>query len=384
MLEHAKSFDGLLSLIPAKHYYGKDNSEQWKKKKQTKEQTAAAQRAKLDPDSLKSAKDVMDERARKRKLEKKVEAVDEILVTDIALKEVSKHVLKQKISSNAKKQKKIIADDGPQLVADAHKHIKVPADPDLLRSRLALRIEALRAARKADGPDGRPARNRQELLEARRKKEELRRAHKKELRLKAKADEEAQRHSAFISARSTDSSIESSAADPIDNSLTFSRVSFADGQQMTDDLNSFKAIPRKRGPQDIATSLLVSEKKRQKLAGLDEKKRIDIEEKELWLNAKKRVHGEKLRNNTTLLKKTLKRKEKAKKKSESEWTERIEGVAKRQALRQKKREENLKQRRESKAVKGKGGAKKKSVKSKKVKVKSRPGFEGSFISGKRK
>ncbi|KHJ33533.1 putative constituent of 66s pre-ribosomal particles [Erysiphe necator] len=384
LLEHAKSFDGLLSLIPAKHYYGKDNSEQWKKKKQTKEQTAAAQRAKLDPDSLKSAKDVMDERARKRKLEKKVEAVDEILVTDIALKEVSKHVLKQKISSNAKKQKKIIADDGPQLVADAHKHIKVPADPDLLRSRLALRIEALRAARKADGPDGRPARNRQELLEARRKKEELRRAHKKELRLKAKADEEAQRHSAFISARSTDSSIESSAADPIDNSLTFSRVSFADGQQMTDDLNSFKAIPRKRGPQDIATSLLVSEKKRQKLAGLDEKKRIDIEEKELWLNAKKRVHGEKLRNNTTLLKKTLKRKEKAKKKSESEWTERIEGVAKRQALRQKKREENLKQRRESKAVKGKGGAKKKSVKSKKVKVKSRPGFEGSFISGKRK
>ncbi|KAI6245692.1 Ribosomal RNA-processing protein 14 [Erysiphe necator] len=358
--------------------------EQWKKKKQTKEQTAAAQRAKLDPDSLKSAKDVMDERARKRKLEKKVEAVDEILVTDIALKEVSKHVLKQKISSNAKKQKKIIADDGPQLVADAHKHIKVPADPDLLRSRLALRIEALRAARKADGPDGRPARNRQELLEARRKKEELRRAHKKELRLKAKADEEAQRHSAFISARSTDSSIESSAADPIDNSLTFSRVSFADGQQMTDDLNSFKAIPRKRGPQDIATSLLVSEKKRQKLAGLDEKKRIDIEEKELWLNAKKRVHGEKLRNNTTLLKKTLKRKEKAKKKSESEWTERIEGVAKRQALRQKKREENLKQRRESKAIKGKGGAKKKSVKSKKVKVKSRPGFEGSFISGKRK
>lgn len=384
LLEHAKSFDGLLSLIPAKHYYGKDNSEQWKKKKQTKEQTAAAQRAKLDPDSLKSAKDVMDERARKRKLEKKVEAVDEILVTDIALKEVSKHVLKQKISSNAKKQKKIIADDGPQLVADAHKHIKVPADPDLLRSRLALRIEALRAARKADGPDGRPARNRQELLEARRKKEELRRAHKKELRLKAKADEEAQRHSAFISARSTDSSIESSAADPIDNSLTFSRVSFADGQQMTDDLNSFKAIPRKRGPQDIATSLLVSEKKRQKLAGLDEKKRIDIEEKELWLNAKKRVHGEKLRNNTTLLKKTLKRKEKAKKKSESEWTERIEGVAKRQALRQKKREENLKQRRESKAIKGKGGAKKKSVKSKKVKVKSRPGFEGSFISGKRK
>ena len=51
-------------------------------------------------------------------------------------------------------------------------------------------------------------------------------------------------------------------------------------------------------------------------------------------------------------------------------------------MKQKKREENLKKRRDEKGGKGKG--KGKSVKSKKPKVKSRPGFEGSFGSGKRK
>ncbi|POS85424.1 SURF6-domain-containing protein, partial [Erysiphe pulchra] len=337
LLEHAKSFDGLLSLIPAKHYYGKDNSDQWKKKKQTKEQTAAAQRAKLDPDSVKSAKDVMDERARKRKLENMVEAVNETSVTDGAQRELPKQGLKQNLTSNVKKQKKNNLLEDPQLAIESPKQIKVPIDPDLLRSRLASRIEALRAARKADGPDGRPARNRQELLEARRKKEEQRRAHKKEFRIKAKAEEEARRLAAIISARnSNESSIESAIIDPVDQNLSFSRVSFADGQQLTDDLSSLKILHRKRGPQDIATSLLINEKKRQKLNGLDEKKRTEIEVKDLWLNAKKRVHGEKLRNNTTLLKKTLKRKEKAKKKSETEWTERTEGVAKRQAMRQKK------------------------------------------------
>lgn len=40
----------------------------------------------------------------------------------------------------------------------------------LLQQRRAARIEALRTARKANGLNGKPARNRQELLEARRLK----------------------------------------------------------------------------------------------------------------------------------------------------------------------------------------------------------------------
>ncbi|KAG4416185.1 hypothetical protein IFR04_010704 [Cadophora malorum] len=511
---HAESFDGLLSLIPADIYYGKDNSDQWKKRKQTKEQAAAARRAKLDPDSAtsKTAKDVMDERARKRKLAE----LEELVGSDVegVEKEQPKEGLKLAQDKKAKKQKTtnetsaeasaeeskaerkaaklekqklkagkkaekrkekksvtkqklqeksgkksegqkadieivadIDADDEPEVdekVADeeqgsvddavddeelpgdeighfeadgleeqnesvspspsppsptfdnptepsantstssvippatAPKHIKLPTDPELLRSRLAARIEALRAARKADGPDGRPARNRQELLEARRKKEEQRKAHKKELRLKAKIEEDAKREAALASARdSPASSMMSPIIHSPEHNFSFGRVAFADGQELSEDLTALKNAPKKRGPQDAASALKATEKNRLRLAGLDETKRADIEEKDLWLNAKKRAHGEKVRDDTSLLKKTLKRKEKSKKKSEKEWSERKEGVAKSQAMKQKKREENLQKRRDGKGVKSKG-SKGKSVKGKKPKVKSRPGFEGSF------
>lgn len=265
--------------------------------------------------------------------------------------------------------------------AKAPKHIKMPTDPELLRSRLAARIEALRAQRKADGPNGQPARNRQELMEARRKKEEQRRAHKKELRMKAKIEEDARREEALASARdSPASSMMSPALHTADNhNFSFGRVAFADGQTLSADLSSLHDAPKRKGPQDPATALQASEKKRLRLAGLDDTKRADIEEKDMWLHAKQRAHGEKVRDDTSLLKKTLKRKEKAKKKSEKEWTERKEGVAKSQSMKQKKREENLRKRKEEKGPK-KGG-KGKSVKSKKTKPKSRPGFEGSFASG---
>jgi len=271
--------------------------------------------------------------------------------------------------------------------ATAPKHIKLPTDPELLKARLAARIEALRALRKADGPNGAPARNRQELMEARRKKEEQRRAHKKELRLKAKAEEEARREEALASARDSPASSMLSPAihnSSSENNFSFNRVSFSDGATLATDLSSLHSAPKHKGPRDPGTALIASEKKRLRLAGLDDAKRADIEEKDLWQSAKKRVHGEKVRDDTSLLKKTLKRKEKAKKKSEKEWAERKEGVAKGQALRQKKREENLRKRREEKSVKGgkwKGGKSSAGKNKGKLKVKSRPGFEGSFSSG---
>ncbi|CAG8972864.1 hypothetical protein HYALB_00001283 [Hymenoscyphus albidus] len=506
--EHAESFDGLLSLIPAKHYYGEDNSDQWKKKKQTKQQAAAARRAKLDPDSdkLKSAKDIMDEGLRKRKLaEAELEADDESemegvekeqpkqglmvaqekkqkkqkISTDLESKDdissaeakfaaAAEKQEKQRLKQERKKEKKakkaekvdqkkekakvseskIAAEpvlnqanaeeagdvdveeavDGeivgfeaegledkaetenastssspgsqspifdsnskpPSTTntstsstippATAPKHIKLPTDPELLRARLAARIEALRAARKADGPDGTPARNRQELMESRRKKEEQRRAHKKELRMKAKMEEDEQREAALASARESPASsmMSPSVYSPPQN-FSFGRVAFADGQQLGDDLTTTHA-PKKKGPQDPATALQATENKRLRLAGLDEKKRADIEEKDLWLKAKKRAHGEKVRDDTSLLKKTLKRKEKMKKKSEKEWNERKEGVAKSQAMKQKKREENLQKRKDGKGTKG-GKVKSKGGK---PKVRSRPGFEGGGFGGSKK
>lgn len=164
--------------------------------------------------------------------------------------------------------------------ATAPKHIKLPTDPELLRSRLAARIEALRAARKADGPDGAPARNRQELMEARRKKEDQRRAHKKELRLKAKMEDDARREAALASARdSPASSMMSPIIHSPEHNFSFGRVSFGDGQQLSDNLTSLLNAPKQKGPQDPASALQASEKKRLRMAGLDDEKRADIEEK---------------------------------------------------------------------------------------------------------
>ena len=50
---------------------------------------------------------------------------------------------------------------------------------------------------------------------------------------------------------------------------------------------------------------------------MDKAKCKDIEDKDMWLNAKKRIYGDKLKDDTSLLK-TLKRQEKAKSKSEAE------------------------------------------------------------------
>jgi hypothetical protein len=79
------------------------SQDQWKKKKQTKEQAAAARKAKLDPDSAKTAKDIMDERARKRKLEE----LEDFGGSDVegVQRELPKEGLKQPQNKKAKKQK---------------------------------------------------------------------------------------------------------------------------------------------------------------------------------------------------------------------------------------------------------------------------------------
>jgi hypothetical protein len=241
------------------------------------------------------------------------------------------------------------------------------------KDRLEARLAELRAARKADGPNGRPARNRQELLEMRRKKEEERRAQKKEQRRKAK-EEEARKQEEEIARRFSpggSGSLLASPRSPMEpsNNFSFGRVAFGDGAQADASLTTIMEQRHHKGPVDPATALKAAQSKKSRLSGFDEAKRAEIEEKDMWLNAKKRAHGERVRDDTSLLKKALKRQESAKKKSEKEWQGRLEGVAKGQEIRQRKREDNLRKRKEEKGSKGKKN------KSKKVK---RPGFEGSF------
>lgn len=267
--------------------------------------------------------------------------------------------------------------DAPSQTKPTLKSLKTT--PDELRQRLQKRLDELRAARRADGLNGQPARTRQELIEARRLKAEERKQHKKELRRKAKEeeqqkkDEEMQRRfspggsgSLLASPRSPAESISSNS-----NNYAFGRIAFPDGQHVDPTLSRLLDDKSKQGPRDPAAALKLAEAKKTRLAGFDEDKRAELEEKDMWLNAKKRAHGDRVRDDTSLLKKALKRKETAKKKSEREWQERIEGVAKGKEIRQQKRDENLRKRKEGR---GSGGGKKPG----KGKPKGRPGFEGSF------
>ncbi|KAK1724796.1 hypothetical protein CaCOL14_002259 [Colletotrichum acutatum] len=577
--EHSKAFDGLLSLIPAKMYYGEDNSEQWKRTKQTKAEAKAAKTAKLDPDSElnRNAKEVMDERAarNKRKLEamqeeedkedeepipgvqrelpgqglrmnkdyKKqktadlpIDTIDDANPAEMSQNQLMRMAKKEaklekratkkakkaekkaakleasggdaaaaadadadaeapeakefskpaatkaakspaaaKKESSKKQQKKAESKDAKPVSNDHDrdvdkdededeeyetvdesddeaepatksksksadlnpldlsglaqqqkatessgasasasptfdtaaatastttstsstvppsekpKHIKLPADTSALRARLAARIEALRAARKADGPDGKPIRTRQELIEARRFKQAQRKEHKKELRTKAKLEEDARREETLASnSPSVMSPRVGLGGDDGDEpaNFAFGRVAFEDGTKLSHDLSHALNTHKKRGPSDPKTALIKIQNQKKRLAALDKEKQADIAEKEQWLIARKRAEGERVRDDEQALKRAVKRKEQTKKKSEKAWKERSDGVAKSIREKQKKREDNLKKRKDDKLAHklgrksgkkvGGGGAKK---------TKARPGFEGSFGGGKKK
>ncbi|MCJ1311012.1 hypothetical protein MMC25_004682 [Agyrium rufum] len=276
-----------------------------------------------------------------------------------------------------------------------------------LHARLQARIQNLRAARHAPASgDPSAPRSRQELIEARRLKEEQRRAHKKELRRLAREKELQQRD--LTLARGSPlvlSASASGAASPAhENNFSFSRIAFpagksglsglsgGGGDDDNDDNNDHDnpdggppSKPRKKGPCDPRTALLAHQARESRLAGLDDAKKAEIEEKDAWFSAKKRAQGEKVRDDGKLLAKAVKRVEQKKRKSEREWKDREEKVKTGIEKRQSTRETNLRKRREEKgggkkggAGKGKGGKKGGGDGAKKGAKKTRPGFEGSF------
>jgi len=168
-----------------------------------------------------------------------------------------------------------------------------------------------------------------------------------------------------------------------ENSFSFGRIAFDDGARVDEKLGGLVDAKARKGTSDVKSALDAATKKKERLSGMDPEKRKDIEEKDRWLTARKKVQGEKVRDDANLLKKTLKRKEKLKGKSEKAWDGIIEGVRAGKEMRQKKRDENLKKRKEEKGNKGgkKSGAKGGSKGGKKPAPKKRAGFEGTAKSG---
>ncbi|KAL9064777.1 MAG: hypothetical protein Q9157_007707, partial [Trypethelium eluteriae] len=191
------------------------------------------------------------------------------------------------------------ASDAPsdQSTFDKPKRKKLPSgseiNTELLRARLKTRIDALRAARKADGPDGQPARNRQELLEQRRRKEEERRQRKKEMRKQQKEAEEAAAAAQSSSQGKASAAKNQTPGKEPETNFSYGNIRFDDGARLDPSLSTLLPNPtatKKKGPSDPKTALTAAQNKASRLAGLDAATRADIDEKDSWLNARKRVH----------------------------------------------------------------------------------------------
>lgn len=259
-----------------------------------------------------------------------------------------------------------------EQVRPARQPTQNEAERTAARQRLQNQISRFRSQRKADA---RPVRSRAELLEQRRRTEAERKAAKKEQRRKQKEEESRLQDEEMAKRFSPggSGSLLASPRSPIVDSgtnetFTFGRIAFEDGTYL--DPNTLSAVEKKRhkGASDPASALQAAQAKKERIAGLDSDKKREIEEKDMWLNARKRAQGERVKDDTSLLKKALKRQEKQKQRSERDWDQRTEGVRASQEAKQRKRSENLQKRKDEKLSKKKG-----------AKVK-RPGFEGSFRS----
>lgn len=405
MKTHSSAFDGLLSLIPAKYYYDDATQDQWQQKKKTKAEAAQDKRAKMDPENAAladsynnggaSAKDVMDNKAKTAKKASVPKATtpsdheeDEVMngklglvfddEGDIHEAKQEEKIKSQKLQQKQKPQKKQLSEEEKQEKEKRRLELK---------EKLASKIQTLREKRRAPGTkNAGPLKSREQILAERKSKQELKRQEK----LKRKREED---EAEFVEGDNADedkSEGEDKSGDENDDML-FGNIVFEDGTRVTSDLSKLRsgiAQKKKKGPanNDIKAHLVRLENKKRKLALMTPEEQASLKESDQWKSLMSQAEGVKVKDDEKLLRKALKRKDKQKLRSETEWKDRKQVVKDTIAARAKKREANLKARKDNKGKKGKNqpklrkfsGVIKKGGKAKDGK--KRPGFEGSAKS----
>lgn len=369
MKTHSSAFDGLLSLIPAKYYYDEATQDQWKQKKKLKKEAMRDRMAKLDPDSADSL-DSLDNAGVSAKAVKESRAKSAEQVRIPMQKEPS--LSSQPEVSSADKEEPVIEnvpkfdDEGNEIdvVATPRQQSSRPKKELLpeelqkkqqrrteLKERLASKIHALKEKRKAPGSKlGGPVKSREQMLAERKRKQESK---QEKLKRKREADDDEAEASDNSDANQGDGD-----DDEEESEVMFGNIEFKDGTRMTSDLKNIRSgiIHKKRkGPanNDIKAHLLRLEAKKRKLEQMSPEDRKKAEEQRKWKGLIDQAEGVKVKNDEKLLKKSLKRKDKQKLKSGVEWNERKQVVKDTIAAHAKRREENLKTRRENKGKKSK-------------------------------
>lgn len=255
-----------------------------------------------------------------------------------------------------------------------------------LREKLSSKISTLKEKRKAPGSKTGVAKSRDQILEERKRKDELRRQEKLKRKLEALDEDEDDDE---VSDSDSDDEVDTKQ----DKSVLYGNITFNDGSRLTSDLNKVRSTAEKKklkGPanNDIKAHLLKVEQKKHKLSQLTPEEQLKHKDKDQWQKVFSQAEGVKVKDDEKLLKKALKRKEKQKLRSETEWKERKQVVKDTSSARIKRRDENLKARKENKGKKGKQqpklrkftGTVNKFANSKK----KRAGFEGNAKSNGKK
>ena len=431
-------------MIPAKYYYDDATQDQWQQKKSSKEETKSNKKAKLDPNSKDfnnkkysnlNAKEVMENKAKDAKpvkLPKALPKVSEggeedeeeeenysngdnisgnddddsnVEIPDMDVSddeqpsfqndsiqiefddegnEVNRNEVNNNQDNEVNQEPKPQKNNNGKKELTEEENLKKQENLKNLREKLANKISNLREKRKAPGSkNGKAPKSRDQILDERKRKEELKRQELKRKREEIE-DEDEEEDEEEEEEEEEDHEIDEN--NDSNGNVVFGNIVFQDGSKATSDLSKYRNDKsKKKGPanNDVKAHLLKLEKKKQKLAQMSPEERAKQIEKDKWQRVMNQAQGIKPKDDEKLLKKALKRKEKQKLRSEIEWKDRKQVVKDTMAAKSKKREENLKQRRENKGKKSKN-----QVKLKKftgiVNKKKRAGFEGSAKSQKNK
>ncbi|CAD6635784.1 BAH_G0031960.mRNA.1.CDS.1 [Saccharomyces cerevisiae] len=419
---NSSAFDGLLALIPAKYYYDEKSQEQWKAKKKTKEQSKNDKLKKLDPeqrdDETSSTLEVMKkkekdakpvvlpgEKFKHMKMQKQKEATSKVEGdSDLNVEANDPMIIAPDEDEEEEEDIKVIFDDeGNEIPLESKKDITEPdrcvekksiteeeklqrkKNLEALRSKLQAKISDMKSKRKAPG-------SREAILAQRKRKEEL----KKRKRLESEQDQDQDEIASDSDMEDIDSDLENNSKKRFKkgkkdseinaDGVMFQNIIFDDGARATSDLQRLRKAGRTKGPakNDVKSHLKLLEAKKNKMEAKDELEQIKQKEKEKWQKAMLQAEGIKIRDDEKLLRKAIKRKEAQKRKSAIEWSERKRVVEDTISERQKRREENLRIRKDNK---GKKRNKQEKMKRKYVGSavpKKRAGFEGRLKTGKKK
>eukprot|EP01116_Phalansterium_solitarium_P025403 TRINITY_DN9706_c0_g1_i1.p1 TRINITY_DN9706_c0_g1~~TRINITY_DN9706_c0_g1_i1.p1 ORF type:complete len:442 (-),score=143.35 TRINITY_DN9706_c0_g1_i1:171-1496(-) len=374
---HATVIDGFVDLIPAKFYFPIEFTEEQmahkfaknKKnkapKQEMKETSRKGKRARLDPANAKSNAELQVE----RKLDSLAERDESDDEDDDESEGSAEDDAEEADESTEDGADETHADSKPSgwlgtLLLSAGKD---QSSTEQLRSRLQQRIEELRAKRKAPekSENGQQQPRKKQKKQAEEEKEKARKERQKQNK---KGKQSAKKEKAD-GAPPVPEEAEAAAATVEEGDFSFSKFDFSTGQAVPSYL-----VDHAKKKKKASTEELLKRAQQHKLL-IDQIKGTEEGEQLMKRDAFKsmfaKAQGEKVKDNPALLKKTLKREQKQKKKSSAAWAERKSLEKKSQKERQEKRQKNIDEKRQKNKDRRMG---KKSPA--KPKGPRRPGFEG--------